>query len=168
MENGGKMLFNGRKHAGNEQMDRRFMFMKIPRVYWHNPRSQVSIYRTVGPLVFIFDPNVDCGRGCSKVYPKSTIKNFPINFSNFSSKNLCSIRCCTCGKKSTSLYFHFSKFMMILRLQYVPGGPSSPLRPLSIIFPFNSFGSRAFSNQCMVKFQYRRKTGKSAKFMCTH
>ena len=53
------MLFNGGKLAGSEPMDRRFMFMeKITRgclpslltsIY---PRCQVSVYRTIGPLVF--------------------------------------------------------------------------------------------------------------------
>ena len=50
------MLFNGGKLAGNEQMDRRFMFIKKKitpgrlsiDIY---PRSQVSVYRTFGPLV---------------------------------------------------------------------------------------------------------------------
>ena len=55
------MSFNDKKLAGNEQMNRRFMFMKKinPRgggvlsakfigIY---PRSQVSVYRTIDPLV---------------------------------------------------------------------------------------------------------------------
>ena len=53
------MLFNGGKLAGNEQMDRRFMFMKTNDTrglsakfigIYH--RSQVSVYRTTGPLVY--------------------------------------------------------------------------------------------------------------------
>ena len=39
------------------------------------PRYQVSVYRTIGPLVFIFfiffAQNIDCGYGGSNVYSKS-------------------------------------------------------------------------------------------------
>ena len=52
------MSFNGRKLAGNEQIDRKFMFMKkvtpvgcLPNLFVYQ-RSQVSVYRTTGPLVF--------------------------------------------------------------------------------------------------------------------
>ena len=57
------MLFIGGKHAGNEQMDRRFMFMKKKKkpsgglsakfidIY---PRSQLSVYRTISPLVSVY------------------------------------------------------------------------------------------------------------------
>ena len=55
----GKMLFNGGKLAGNKQMDRRFMFMKkkmtleglSAKFIGIYPGSQVSVYRTIGPLV---------------------------------------------------------------------------------------------------------------------
>ena len=30
-------------------------------VYWYSSRSQVSAYRTIGPLVIIIAPNIDCG-----------------------------------------------------------------------------------------------------------
>ena len=30
-------------------------------VYWYMQQTQVSVYRTIGPLVFIFDQNIDCG-----------------------------------------------------------------------------------------------------------
>ena len=47
------MLLMGRKLAGNEQMDRRFVKLLggcLPSVLVH-PRSQASVYRTIGPLV---------------------------------------------------------------------------------------------------------------------
>ena len=58
MGKSGKMSFNGGKLDGNERMDRIFMFMKKinPRVVMSAkfigiyPRSQGSIYRTIGPL----------------------------------------------------------------------------------------------------------------------
>ena len=30
-------------------------------VYWYMQQTQVSVYRTIGPLVIIFNPNIDCG-----------------------------------------------------------------------------------------------------------
>ena len=30
-------------------------------VYWYMQQTQVSVYRTIGPLVLIFAQNIDCG-----------------------------------------------------------------------------------------------------------
>ena len=47
-------------------------------VYWYMQQTQVSVYRTIGPLVLIFAKNIDCGyalelprRGGSNAYPQS-------------------------------------------------------------------------------------------------
>ena len=47
-------------------------------VYWYMQQTQVSVYRTIGPLVLIFAQNIDCGyklepprRGGSNEYPQS-------------------------------------------------------------------------------------------------
>ena len=52
------MLFNGGKLAVKEQIDRRFMFLKknnqgvlSVKFIGIYPKSQVSVYRTIGPLV---------------------------------------------------------------------------------------------------------------------
>ena len=37
-------------------------------VYWYMQQTQVSVYRTIGPLVLIFAQNIDCG---SNEYPQS-------------------------------------------------------------------------------------------------
>ena len=53
------MLFNGLKLAWNEPMDKRFMFKQLTpwglsaKFIGIYPRSQVSVYRTNGPLVKI-------------------------------------------------------------------------------------------------------------------
>ena len=46
-----KMSFNGRKLARNEQMDRRFMFMKI---FW----AQVVVYPCPGGYIHVCDQNI--------------------------------------------------------------------------------------------------------------
>ena len=51
------MLFNGEKLTGNEPMDRRFMFIKkglSAKFISLYLRSQVSVYMTIGPLVFVY------------------------------------------------------------------------------------------------------------------
>ena len=47
-------------------------------VYWYMQQTQVSVYRTIGPLVLIFAQNIDCGytleppwRGGSNEYLQS-------------------------------------------------------------------------------------------------
>ena len=52
-------------------------------VYWYMQQTQVSVYRTIGPLVLIFAQNIDCGytlerprRGGSNEYPQSMFRRF--------------------------------------------------------------------------------------------
>ena len=74
MGKSGKLLFNGWELAGNEHMDRRFMFMKTINPGWGlsakfigiYPRSKVSVYRYFGPLFFLSYLNMS--RRCLCVY----------------------------------------------------------------------------------------------------
>ena len=50
-------------------------------VYWYMQQTQVSVYRTIGPLVLIFAQNIDCGymleplcQGGSNEYPQSKLQ----------------------------------------------------------------------------------------------
>ena len=54
------------------------IIFKHGMVYWYMQQTQVSVYRTIGPLVLIFAQNIDCGytlepprRGGSNEYPQS-------------------------------------------------------------------------------------------------
>ena len=38
-------------------------------VYWYMQQTQVSVYRTIGPLVYIFAPNIDCGYSLEPCVP---------------------------------------------------------------------------------------------------
>ena len=95
-----KMSFEGKsqQEPRNWQMDRILIVLKkendpssahalglntiiFKHVYWYMQQTQVSGYRTIGPLVHIFAQNIDCGytlkpirrggRGGSNEYPQS-------------------------------------------------------------------------------------------------
>ena len=105
-----KMSFEGKsqQEPRNWQMDRILIVLKkendpssahalglntiiFKHVYWYMQQTQVSGYRTIGPLVLIFAPK---HRRVPTIYVlsknKKNIKFFPMNFSIFDAeKNLC-------------------------------------------------------------------------------